>query len=379
MDNPLLDAAEQISDNLPEPVLSDEQKALVLKRWTDKSLEPPSIPELIATAWPQLPNDKLDGRLKWGKVVRQYLSTQNIQALSAKELTKQSGNLELTQEQKDYIANNCATMSPLEMARVLFSNSMLSPSSNEAKIVTAAAKEIDPRILFANETPEFDYKAPNTILQALAKIRKYVSETEKWNKDALTSTQKKNCEMLIHYLHDHRFKRQMDSYESPEDKLTFESEFVKYTHNKSDLTQEEISQYISLCTFIVNEFNITSFLEMLKSQLKQERDDTGKITHTLVEAIESARGDLDACSKRQSALYNSLTEKRSEKVKGKLKDTASILNVIELWKQEESRKKMILIAKGQEEKLNDEINRLESMSDMICLIAGISREEVLHG
>lgn len=384
-DNPLI---EQIDNNPPKPqpqinsdiTLSDEQKLIVLKRWELDSQNPPPISELVHLAWPELPDEQLDGRLKWGKAIKQFLVNRNIQPLTNKELLQKNRTFELTDEQKDYITNNCSNMKPIEMAKALFNNQNISPASNEVKLVIAFIRGIDAKILFENDIPESDYRPPKTTDQVLKRIKKYVSETEKWDRESLTTTQRKCCDMVIHYLHDHRFKRQIDSYEKSEDKLTFESEFVKYVYNKSDLVQEEISQYVSLCSFVVMEFSITSYLETLKSQLNEERNsETGKISSNLVDAIESARADLDACSKRQSALYNSLIEKRSEKVKGRLKDGANILNVIELWKNEESRKKMITIANLQKEKVRDEINRLESMEDIITVIAGLDKSEVLNG
>lgn len=376
--NPLIDEISKAPEIvLPDHNLTDAQKLLILKKWNENESNPPSIAELIKVAWPELPSKYLDGRLLWGKSVKKLLIEKDIRVLT---IADDKSKMELTKEQKEYIRNNCSTSKPFDMAKVIFGNKMLSPASIEMRLVAQFIKTLDPQVVLVDkDIPDFDYRPPKTIVQVLSRIRKYVSETEKWEMEKLTSQQVKCCEMLIHYLHDLRFKRQIDSYQKQEDKNTFESEFVKYVYNKPDLAQEEISQYIALCSFIVSEFNINAYLEMLKTQMQDEYDAGGRVSGNLVDAIESARADLDACSKRQSALYNSLIEKRSEKVKGRMKDTASILNVIELWKNEESRKKMLLIANNQRSKLEDEINRLESMEDIICIIAGISKNEVLNG
>ena len=59
--------------------------------------------------------------------------------------------------------------------------------------------------------------------------------------------------------------------------------------------------------------------------------------------------------------------------------SASILNLVELWKDEESRNKMIKIAEIRKKNISSEINRLSSMEEIKSRIMGISEEEVLNG
>ena len=62
-----------------------------------------------------------------------------------------------------------------------------------------------------------------------------------------------------------------------------------------------------------------------------------------------------------------------------LQESASILNLVELWKDEESRTKMIKIAEIRKKNISAEIERLSSMEDIKSRIMGISEEEVLNG
>ena len=61
------------------------------------------------------------------------------------------------------------------------------------------------------------------------------------------------------------------------------------------------------------------------------------------------------------------------------KESASILNLVELWKDEESRHKMIKIAELRKKNVSKEIERLTSMEEIKSRIMGISEEEVLNG
>ena len=62
-----------------------------------------------------------------------------------------------------------------------------------------------------------------------------------------------------------------------------------------------------------------------------------------------------------------------------MQESASILNLVELWKDEESRNKMIKIAEIRKKNVSAEIERLSSMEDIKSRIMGISEEEVLNG
>jgi hypothetical protein len=62
-----------------------------------------------------------------------------------------------------------------------------------------------------------------------------------------------------------------------------------------------------------------------------------------------------------------------------MQESASILNLVELWKDEESRHKMIKIAELRKKNVSKEIERLTSMEEIKSRIMGISEEEVLNG
>ena len=78
-------------------------------------------------------------------------------------------------------------------------------------------------------------------------------------------------------------------------------------------------------------------------------------------------------------LLNELKEKRSQRMSKIMQESASILNLVELWKEEESRNKMIKIAEIRKKNISSEIDRLSSMEEIKSRIMGISEEEVLNG
>jgi hypothetical protein len=98
----------------------------------------------------------------------------------------------------------------------------------------------------------------------------------------------------------------------------------------------------------------------------------------LVESISTAQTEYNQCVNRQQKLLESLKEKRSDRLKKQIKDNASILNLVEMWKEEETRKKMIELAEARKRIVKSEIDNLASMDDFKARILGISEEEILN-
>ena len=76
---------------------------------------------------------------------------------------------------------------------------------------------------------------------------------------------------------------------------------------------------------------------------------------------------------------NDLKEKRSDKLNKQIKASASILNLVEMWREEESRKKMLQLAELRRQVIEDEVEKLESIDEIKARILGLSKDEVLNG
>ena len=100
---------------------------------------------------------------------------------------------------------------------------------------------------------------------------------------------------------------------------------------------------------------------------------------SLVESINTAQTEYNQCVNRQTKLLNELKEKRSQRLSKQIKENASILNLVEMWRDEESRHKMIKLAEIRKKALKEEVNRLSSMDEIKCRVMGLTEEEVLNG
>lgn len=373
-----------LSDNVDlvpngEIELTNEQWDKVKALWNSRPNNPPSLMELTRAAFDK---DNLDGRTKEGRAVRRKL-TESKMGFSTSKYTA-SGLLTLTDTQKEYIRNNYKTMKGVEMARVLYNNNSLTNLNQETRTVLDYMKSLDKKDSFEdpNEISSGKYNPPKQTIHALARVNKYTNQN--LQEATLTGKQKKDVAALISFLCTYRFQRQINTYEKIEDRELFESSFIRYTYDKHDLTEEEVDQYIVLSTEVVIGATIQARTETLRRLLDEaaDGDDDGsspKISMALVEAINTAQTEYNQCVLRQQKLLESLKVKRSEK-EGKSKTGhASVLNLIQAWKDEESRKKMIKLAELQRDKLKQGVEEFVTIDELKAKVYGLSIDEALYG
>lgn len=358
-------------------VLSEEQQLKLLQEWNSRPQNPPSLSELVKLAFNR---GDLDGRSKEGKAVKQFLASRQIKPKKSHEY-QAKGLLDLTQEQKEYVSNNCSTMTGLEISKILFKNESLTNLSQETRSVLEYIKNIPTNIKFNNSENENasteEYRPPRSEERMIAKINRYILDGIDRNK--MTHKTKKDINSIIGYMNTFRFCHQINLYDDEKDRELFESSFVRYTYDKNDLSQEEVDQYIVLSTEVVISSNIQQTINVLQNQIDLAIQEDGKIPMALVEASNTARKEYNDCVNRQQKLLNDLKVKRSERLSKQVKETASIINLVQMWKEEESRQKLIKMAEMRKQVIEKEIDRLSSMDEVKCKILGISKDEILNG
>jgi hypothetical protein len=358
-------------------ILTEEQQLKLLKSWNDRPDNPPSLAELVKLAFDR---DDLDGRSKEGKAVKQFLASRQIKPKKSHEY-EAKGLLELLPEQKEFVSNNCNMMTGLEISKILFKNESLTNLSQETRSVLEFMKNIPSNVKYNNTENENaateGYRPPRSEERMIAKINKYILEGI--DKSKLTHKHKKEINSLISYMNTHRFIHQMNIYDDESDRELFESSFVRYTYDKSDLSQEEVDQYIVLCTEVVISSSIQQTINVLQNQIELSMSEDGKIPMTVVEASSTARKEYNDCVNRQQKLNNDLKVKRSDKLSKQVKETASIINLVQMWREEESRAKLLKMADMRKKTIEKEIDRLSTMDEVKCKILGISKDEILNG
>jgi hypothetical protein len=354
--------------------LSKEQRENILDAWNKNPEDPPSLLKLINVAFP---DKKVDGRSKEGRMVKEFLATNDLKARASHEY-KPKEKIMLDEDQKEFIVNNVSMMNSVEMARVVFKNEELSNLHQETRTVNNYVDTLEGVLIHSSEEESRveKFKPARTEYSMLNKINKYVYEGI--DKEKITNQQRRGVTALIGYVNTYRFGHQMNRYTSVTDQELFESSFIRYTYNKADLTQEEVDQFIVLAAEVVIASNIQQRVAHLSGLLDDVAADTEgrRISMALVDAINTAQTEYNQSVNRQQKLLSDLKEKRSDKLRKQIQNHASILNLVEMWKDEESRKKMIKLAQMRKKSLLKEQSNLKNMDEFKARIMGLTEEEI---
>jgi hypothetical protein len=357
--------------------LTPDEEKIMLDLWNASPESPPGLKELTIKIF----GKDLDGRTNEGRAVKKALSKHKLRAKTTGDPAR---DLELTDEHKAFITTNYRTMGPLEIARTIFNNPQLTPLHAETRLIQTFRNSLQPAVVFTpnatSEVPTKAYSPPKTIAEAMERVNQYINFC--LDKDKLTPQQKKNLSTLIGYLHTYRFIAQMNNYNSMGDRALCEDAFIRSTYDKPDLAQEEVDQYIEYANQVVNGFNVQRRSNQLQENLEgisSANDESIKISMSLVEAIGKASTEYHQCMARQQKLLDELKEKRSARLSKQVKDNASILNLIQLWKAEETRRELLAHAEKEQKNIAKEVDNLSSMSDIKARILGLTKEEILNG
>jgi len=387
-----------MSDNSEKKIiLTSEQEAEIRSSFAGGLT--PNLSELTRIVFK---NEYLDGRSKEGRCIKEYISEFKIGKIKVNVIEKVEPYV-LSDEQKGEIslAIKDLDFGSLTFTRKLFNDDSISALHREHRAVQGYIRYLDDqddkKNLRVGESGDFQsivynpssnlkrpqiasdqYRPPATFVQVIARINKYLNYG--WREENLKRAQIKSAEALSTYLKIFRFLYQINSYSRQEDRELFEDAFIRYTHDKDDLSQEEIDQFITLSNEVVIAADIQRRIEYLRISLDEmaSESDGKKISMSLNEAINNAQTEYNQCISRQDKLYKSLTVNRSKRIEERRNENASILNLVYAWKQEENRERMIALAERQREALKEEVEKLSSVDEFKAIIRGIDPKEIFN-
>lgn len=354
-------------DGLPE--LTEIQKETIRNNW-DKLL----LPALCKIVWGR---DDVDGRDKYGKAIKKFMAENNLKPRTTEFI--KGAEVVLTEDQKEYIRNS-QDMRPMEIAKIIFQRQDIKPLSKEFKAVYAYMKDIGMTTPPEDEPPQEEvYKSPKKLEHVLTKVNRFCNE--EFEESKLKPDFRRNLTALLKYMSVYRFGYQINTYLTQVDRELFESSFVRYTYDKHDLLEEDVDQYIDLCGQIVSNAQQERYIQLLEHDYREALSDDTKRQNSkaFVDMINGSKDKLNQGKTRQEKLYGGLVATRGERKKKQVDESASILKLVESWKMKESRDEMIKVSQEQKKVEEKEIDRISSIDDIVALLAGITKEELLYG
>lgn len=364
--------------------LTDDQKTAILNRWTSlASEERTNIYDMIKVAWGKTARPSSPE----GLAVRRFLADQNIKISIPTKEQNEEAKYALDKNQKEFIRSNMDKMKALDLAKILYQGEIIKKDDIRINLIQDYVNSFkgQNKEIYDDGTVSDGYIPCNSAPEALKRIKEYVSNTEDWNNSFvnLTEKQKKCCRVLKEYLNNLRFVTQINTFSSPDYRNLFESTFIRCVYDKFDLTEEEVDQYIMYATEVVNDLQLTKSKNSLQSELDRivdgDSDEERKMSANYVEYISALSKERNECIKRQNSLLDALKQKRSDKMANQKGKQISIVDLVEAWKQEDERQKLVKFAEDRKEKLRRAIEEYNNMDDVRARIFGISQEEVLNG
>ena len=173
-----------------------------------------------------------------------------------------------------------------------------------------------------------------------------------------------------------RFLQVIDTYPSLDDRNLFEAEFVRATWDKPDLTTDEINLYINVCMDYIHLKRIQSAMAKL-NRMFDEAEDQQDLTVRLAELLKTKSEEYNQCEKRMESLISKLQGDRSKRIQSHVNKNASILNLVQLFQEEEERNIMIKMAEMQKKVIREEADSLEKMPAWKSRVLGVSKRDVI--
>tara|TARA_X000001036_G_scaffold300940_2_gene280032 strand:- start:9601 stop:10659 length:1059 start_codon:yes stop_codon:yes gene_type:complete len=318
--------------------------------------------------------ENLDGRTKEGRAVREYMAGKDYKYKTTKK--EKVPEVKLTKEHKEFIlAQADGTMKAFDIAKLLFPGKDLSPLSKETIVIAEFLKNALPEELNPKDSALGEkYKPIDSFGQIIENVNKVTNQ--ELDRDRMQMNIKKGLEALMRFLKSPRLIQTIGNYTDKEDRDLFEAEFIRATWDKPDLTSDELNLYINVCIDYINLKNIQKAVDKL-NHMFEECEDQRDMTVRLAELLKTKSEEYNQCEKRMESLITRLNGDRAKRVQNKQSANASILNLVQLFQEEEERKVMVKIAQMQKEMIREEANNLESMPDWKARVLGLRKDDVI--
>lgn len=349
-------------------ILSDQQKEFISLNWDKMTL--------LDLTKKVFDDPELDGRSQEGRIIKEFLTTQEKKVEIKKH--KKVEAIILTEEQKEFIKGNL-NLKPIEIARIIFNNPNIQSLGRHVIAVRNCILDFggSPYVI-KEETINGEYRPPTQLSHLVKKVNDFVKRDIDFQN--VSSIQKRNFEILKTYMHSPRFLQMINSYVVQKNRDVFEQEYVRAIWDKPDLTPDELNLYVNLCHNYVMMITLNHHKDMLDERYEQVLSDPdSKLSTTLSEMIKAKTDELNKCDKRQSELIEALNGKRAARIKEQKVGGASIATLIEWFSEQQNRENALKWARAEEEEALEEIDRLMTVGEMKAKILGLSNSELTRG
>jgi hypothetical protein len=359
---------------LKAKTLSNDEKDFIDKKREEGINDIVTITNLLYN------REDLDMRSPEAKAVSIYLA--QTHQTPKPEPGKPATILALTDDHKALIDNNIKSgLSVKKLTEIIFFNELQHKSAThiyitqEYRLVLRYIREKYPDYIPENESAsDTVYRSPKRVGVVLEKVNKFCALELEQSK--LGAQDRRCLEKLQTYLNSPRFIQIINSYNSNSDRDIFESEYIRSTWDKLDLTNDELNLYVNVCMDYVNLKQIESHKSKLNALL-EDADEQADLTIKLAQMISAKSSEYHECSQRIEKTLAKLNGERSKRIQDQTSRNASLVGLVEEFQTEEGRKRMLKIANMQRQLVKEQAEKFETMSEFKARVLGISKYDAV--
>lgn len=351
--------------------LTEEQKQLALKTFAEK-------PDLIHITRVVFADKNIDGRDKRGRAVKDFLLSQGKEYQTTKSVSKKA--VDLTEAQKQFLMSDqiSSDMNMIQIARLTFGDPSIKPLSAQHVVIQEFIQKFRTDILDRNDiVASENWSPPKSLSTVILRINKWVKTNYPSDETKLPSKIKRHAEKLMTYLSSYKIENTINCFLRRSDRDLFESEFVRYTWDKPDLTNEELNLYMMVCSNHVRAKHIQKRLDKFNEMLLGQEGADVSVSMAAGNYLKGMSEELNACESRIDKMLSKLNGDRAKRLEKQLGANFSFLALVEAFQDKEERDKIVKMADMHNKLISNEWDRLETMDEMKARIMGISLREML--
>ena len=277
------------------------------------------------------PNEK--GSTVRGRSLRKFWVEKGFEYRT--KVKKKSSKYFLQDNEKDFVHRHyCAEMTKREIAQLLWVEETNHRGFYESAKFVALSDFVNKE--FPNVTNMRDeitgdrYAPPKIMTTVIKKVNKVVFK--EFEVEKISVTDKKCLEKLLTYLSAPRFVQVINAYTTKQNRELLESEYIRSTWDKPDLTSDELNLYINVCMDYVN----LKEIEQQKQKLNLMFDDTegqNDLTMRLTEMLKTKSEEYNQCTNRIDKMIAKLNGERAKRISNQQQRNASVLSLVQLFQE----------------------------------------------
>lgn len=372
--------------DVPVPELTETQIKMIDEWWENDPKK--DIGEITRKVFG---DETLDGRSNQAKAIKNYLTGHGRVFETTKKPPKK---YVLDEHQRATIETMRKNSKTSEIAKLLFPDDKLTVGDARFRAIYEYTKALDSDSvdIWDEAVESKEYKPPSTIGALIGRINSHVSNPKSYQRalydqGKMKASDDRNIQALMGYMRSKQFIYQASGYTRFVDRELFESNFIRYTHDKAaDISQGEVNLYISAAAKTIQIAKLERSIESLEGRLQDSfaaQDDkegsSTKLSMTLVELISTSRKELGVYTGQHKSLLDGLEGERNKRIKDRHDRNSSMIDFFTAFKEDEEFRNQIIDTLIEEKEADAaDVRRIKGMADVMGLIAGYTEEEAAN-